>query len=229
MKKVISKVFFEHGIRFVFSTRSKVPWILKEGTQERFFESSDYVFTPGKDEIIRGASDPKACDGWVVTFGEMLYRVVDAVDRLATKEKGLKIGVINKVSVNLVDEEALQLIGNSKFVLVAESWNEKTGLGSRLGTMLLERHLTPKFKRMGSTREGCGESQQCTFIRDNGLTESVPDVIGGLTEQIPSVSSIPSLTQQRADTRLYYRFQGLDPQSIITEIQCVVPSCTGPS
>lgn len=164
MKAVVSKVFFEHGIRFVFSTRSKVPWILKEGSKtERHFDNSDYQFTPGKDEIIRGASDPKKCDGWVVTFGEMLYRVVDAVDRLAEKEQGLKIGVINKVSVNAIDEEALQLIGNSNWVLVAESWNQNTGLGSRLGTMLLERHLTPKFKRIGATKEGCG-----------GLTEQIP-------------------------------------------------------
>lgn len=60
------------------------------------------------------------------------YRVVDAVDRLSEKEKGFKVGVINKVSVNLIDEEAMNLIGNSKFVLVCESWNEKTGLGSRV-------------------------------------------------------------------------------------------------
>jgi len=163
MKAVVSQVFFEHGVRFIFSTRAKVPWILKEGTNERYFESSDYKFVPGKDEIIRGAADPKACVGWVVTFGEMLYRVVDAVDRLSEKEKGFKVGVINKVSINLIDEEAMNLIGNSKFVLVCESWNEKTGLGSRLGTQLLERNLTPKYARMGTTKEGCG-----------GLTEQIP-------------------------------------------------------
>ena len=74
------------------------------------------------------------------------YRVVDAVDRLNETEKGLvRIGVINKVSVNLVsacgyvapatlkrdqqiDEESLNLIGNSKFVLVAESWSRFFGL-----------------------------------------------------------------------------------------------------
>ncbi|CAD6578788.1 MAG: hypothetical protein CYPHOPRED_000673 [Cyphobasidiales sp. Tagirdzhanova-0007] len=198
MRKVVSQVFFEHGIRFIFSTRAKVPWILKENSQERFFDSDDYKFVPGKDEIIRGADDPKAITGWVVTFGEMLYRVVDAVDRLNETEKGLvRIGVINKVSVNLVsacgyvapatlkrdqqiDEESLNLIGNSKFVLVAESWNEKTGLGSRMGTQLLERNYAPKFKRMGATREGCG----------------------GLSEQIP--------------------FQGLDSQSVLVELQKLI-------
>lgn len=72
MKKVVSRVFFEHGIRFIFSTRAKVPWILKENSTERFFDSDDYKFVPGKDEIVRGADDPRACTGWVVTFGEML-------------------------------------------------------------------------------------------------------------------------------------------------------------
>lgn len=123
MHKVIEKVLFAHGIRFVFSTRAKVPWILKENSQERFFDNPDYEFVPGKDEIIRGADDPKSVTGWVVTFGEMLYRVVDAVDRLNSTEKGVRVGVINKVSVNLIDEEVMNLIGNSKFVIVAESWS----------------------------------------------------------------------------------------------------------
>lgn len=102
VKKVVSKVFFEHGLRFIFSTRSKVPWILKENSTERFYDNPDYEFIPGKDEIVRGADDPKSCTGWVVTFGEMLYRVVDAVDRINSTEKGMRVGVINKVSINLV-------------------------------------------------------------------------------------------------------------------------------
>lgn len=71
MTKVVEKVFFQHGIRFIFSTRAKVPWILKENSQERFFDSPSYEFVPGKDEIVRGATDLKAVTGWVVTFGEV--------------------------------------------------------------------------------------------------------------------------------------------------------------
>lgn len=99
----------------------------------------------------------------------MLYRVVDAVDRLSEKEKGFKVGVINKVSINAIDEDTMNLvspfshilfpspgpnlsvltvrmpppqIGNSKFVLVAESWNEKTGLGARVSRQLLAEHCS---------------------------------------------------------------------------------------
>ena len=96
MIAIIERVFFERGLRFVFSTRSKVPWILKEdGT--RYFEGN-YKFVPGKDEVI---AEGKA--GYVVSFGEMLYRSWDAV--LRCRQQGLDVGLINKPSLNVVDEQ----------------------------------------------------------------------------------------------------------------------------
>ena len=97
MKAIVNSVFFERGLRFIFSTRSKVPWILKEDGKTRFFEG-DYRFVPGKDEIIL---EGKA--GYVVSFGEMLYRSMDAV--LRCREQGLDVGLINKPSLNVVDEQ----------------------------------------------------------------------------------------------------------------------------
>ncbi len=96
MIAVIQRVFFERGIRFVFSTRSKVPWILNEdGT--RFFEGN-YQFVPGKDEVIA-----EGTAGYVISFGEMLYRSWDAV--LRCRKEGLDVGLINKPTLNIVDEE----------------------------------------------------------------------------------------------------------------------------
>ena len=97
MIAVIQRVFFERGLRFVFSTRSKVPWILKEDGKTKFF-GDGYEFIPGKDETIL---DGKA--GYVVSFGEMLYRSLDAVMRC--REMGLDVGLINKPTLNIVDEE----------------------------------------------------------------------------------------------------------------------------
>jgi len=149
MDAIIDKVLYDQGMRFVFSTRSKVPWILKEdGT--RFYDK-EYKFVPGKDEIIRGDKDSI---GWIVTFGELVYRSLDAVEKL--RAEGLNVGLINKSSINVIDEDAMKMVGASKAVLVAESWNQKTGLGSKFGTWLLERGLTPKYGYMGTTREGCG-------------------------------------------------------------------------
>ncbi|KAH6909286.1 transketolase [Coprinopsis sp. MPI-PUGE-AT-0042] len=155
MVAVVKKVFFNRGTRFIFSTRSKVPWILKEDGKTRFFED-DYEFVPGKDEVI-----VEGTAGYVVSFGEMLYRAWDAV--LRCRQEGLDVGLINKPTLNVVDEQVIKKIGSSPFVLVVESLNQKTGLGSKFGTWLLERQLTPKYGYMGTTKEGCG-----------GLWEQIP-------------------------------------------------------
>ncbi|TFK73252.1 transketolase [Pluteus cervinus] len=155
MVAVIKRVLFEHGIRFVLSTRSKVPWILKENSQTRFFEDN-YEFVPGKDEVIAHGTA-----GYVVSFGEMLYRSWDAV--LRCRQEGIDVGLINKPTLSSVDEEVITTIGKSPFVLVVESFNVKTGLGSKFGTWLLERGLTPKYAYLGTSKEGCG-----------GLWEQIP-------------------------------------------------------
>lgn len=96
MIAIVKRVFFERGLRFIFSTRAKVPWILKEDGS-KFFEG-DYEFVPGKDDVIL---EGKA--GYVVTFGEMLYRSYDAVQRC--RQEGLDVGLINKPCLNVVDEQ----------------------------------------------------------------------------------------------------------------------------
>ncbi|KAK0450338.1 thiamine diphosphate-binding protein [Desarmillaria tabescens] len=148
MIAVIKRVFFERGMRFVFSNRSKVPYILKEDGKTKYF-GDDYEFIPGKDEII---AEGKA--GYVMSFGEMLYRSWDAV--LRCRQKGINVGLINKPTLSSVDEEVTKMIGSSPFVLVVETFNTKTGIGSKYGTWLLERGLTPKYAHMGATKAGSG-------------------------------------------------------------------------
>jgi len=147
MKACVDSIFFDPGLRFVFSTRSKVPMIL-DGNGNEFF-GGDYQFVPGKDEVIR-----EGTQGYVIAFGESLYRALDAVERL--KQEGIDVGLINKPTLNVIDEDMLQKVGSSPMVLVVESFNRKTGLGSRYGSWLLERGLTPKFAHIGTHKEGCG-------------------------------------------------------------------------
>ncbi|KAH8886157.1 putative transketolase [Thozetella sp. PMI_491] len=148
MRACVSKVLWDEGIRLVLSTRAKCPLILKENSEEPFF-GEGYEFPPGKDEYIRVGTA-----GYVIAFGEMVYRALDAVDRL--RSEGIDVGLVNKATLNVVDEESIQKFGSTPFVLVVESLNQKTGLGSKLGTWLLERQLTPKYKYIGTTKEGCG-------------------------------------------------------------------------
>ncbi|KAI0257821.1 thiamine diphosphate-binding protein [Gloeopeniophorella convolvens] len=152
MKAIIKRVFFERGLRFVFSTRAKVPYLLKPNTDEKFF-GDDYQFVPGKDEVIL-----EGTAGYVVSYGDMLYRSYDAI--LRVRQEGLDVGLINKPTLNLVDEQVIRRIGTSPFVLVVESLSQKTGLGSKFGTWLLERQLTPKYGYMGTNKEGCGGLQE---------------------------------------------------------------------
>lgn len=155
MKAVLNSVFNDPGLRFVFSTRSATPFILDENGKP-FFENG-YTFTPGKDEIIREGSA-----GYIVSYGEMLYRCLDAVERL--KSENIDIGLINKPTLNVIDEDMLQKIGAGNFAMVVETQNIKTGLGSKFGTWLLERGLKPKYAHMGSFKEGSG-----------GIGEQIPN------------------------------------------------------
>ncbi len=147
MTACVDSIFFDPGLRFVFSTRSKVPGILDANGNDFF--GGDYKFVSGKDEVIR-----EGTQGYVVSFGECLYRALDAVERL--KKEGIDVGLINKPTLNVVDEDMMAKLGASPMVLVVEAFNQKTGLGSRFGTWLLERGFTPKFAHLGTHIEGCG-------------------------------------------------------------------------
>ncbi|MFN6570268.1 transketolase C-terminal domain-containing protein [Dendronalium sp. ChiSLP03b] len=147
MKACVEAVFFEPGLRFIFSTRSKVPNIQDSNGNDLF--GSGYKFVPGKDEVIR-----EGTQGYIISFGDALYRALDAVERL--KQEGLDVGLINKPTLNVIDEEAIAKIGNAPFVLVVEAFNRRTGLGSRFGSWLLERGYTPKYAHLGTHKEGCG-------------------------------------------------------------------------
>jgi len=147
MRACVEAIFDQPGLRFIFSTRSKVPNILTLDGDDFFGEG--YRFTPGQDEVIR-----EGTAGYIVSFGDALYRAVDAVERL--RQEGIDVGLINKPTLNVVDEAMLAKVGQAPFVLVVEAFNRRTGLGSRYGTWLLERGLTPKYAHLGTHKEGCG-------------------------------------------------------------------------
>lgn len=154
LKAVLNTVFHETGLRFIFSTRSATPYILAE-TGKPFFDDR-YRFLPGKDDLIRTGTD-----GYIVSYGEMLYRCLDVVETLKTR--GIHIGLVNKTTLNVADADMLKRIGESSAVLVVETQNAKTGLGSRMGTWLLEKGLHCRYGALGTRRDGRG-----------GLSEQIP-------------------------------------------------------
>ncbi|MDR2551287.1 MAG: transketolase [Desulfobulbus sp.] len=154
LRSILTAIFDDPGLRFVFSTRSGTPFILDEQGNKRFGDG--YVFKRDSDEIIRSGKD-----GYIVSYGEMLYRCLHAVELL--KQEGIDIGLINKPVLNAVDEATLATAGASPMVLVVETQNSKTGLGIRYGSWLLERGFTPKYGAMGTWKDGAG-----------GLSEQIP-------------------------------------------------------
>lgn len=154
LKAIVETIFNDEGIRYVFTTRSKVPFICNAKGAKLYDDG--YTFTPGKDEVVREGSA-----GYVVSYGELLYRALDAVER--ARAEGIDVGLINKPTLNIADDDMLAKVGGAPFALVVEGQNSNTGLGTRYGTWLLERGLSPKYAHMGVTRPG-----------DGGIQEHVP-------------------------------------------------------
>jgi transketolase len=143
----VKKIFNDPGLRYIFSTRSAVPDILKEDGTPLF---KDQPFVPGKDDVVRASNG----GGYIVSFGETLYRALDAVIKL--NEAGVKVGLINKPTLNVYDPATMKLLAAAPFVLVAESFNVSTGLGSRFGSELLKAGFKGRYNNIGTHQEGCG-------------------------------------------------------------------------
>jgi transketolase C-terminal domain/subunit len=173
MKALLQRIFFDTGLRFVFSTRSATPIILDEAGNPYF--GPDYRFESGKDDLVRDGED-----ALIVSYGEMLYRSLDAVERL--RDKGLRIALVNKATLNVVDETMLQRIGRSGAVLVVESQNVKTGLGSKMGSWLLERGFSPKYRTLAVSKlgkGGLGEQIRYQGLDPEGIMGAMMQLISG--------------------------------------------------
>jgi transketolase len=144
----VKRIFNDPGLRFVFSTRAAVPDILDNDGKPLY---QGKAFEPGKDSVVRDAGPG---GGYVVSVGETVYRALDAVIRL--QEQGVKVGLVNKPTINVVDKDMMKRLAAAPFVLLTEGWNVNTGLGSRFGSYLLKAGFKGKYNHIGTHREGCG-------------------------------------------------------------------------
>jgi transketolase len=144
----VKRIFNDPGLRFLFTTRAPVPDILDDDGKPLY---QGKQFEPGKDDIVRAAP---AGGGYIVAMGEIVYRALDATLRL--QEQGVAVGLINKSTVNVVDADMMKKLSGAAFVLVAEGWNVKTGLGSRFGSYLLQAGFKGRYNHIGTHLEGSG-------------------------------------------------------------------------
>merc|ERR1711937_396827 len=70
--KMMEKIFWDPGLRFIFSLRSPVPQLLDEAGKPYYTDS--YEFVTGKDDVLLEGKD-----GYIIAFGDALYRANDAV------------------------------------------------------------------------------------------------------------------------------------------------------
>ncbi|OIO64587.1 hypothetical protein AUJ68_05630 [Candidatus Woesearchaeota archaeon CG1_02_57_44] len=146
----VRAIFDDPGLRFVLTTRSATPKIINaDGTEFFSAEKSGYQFRPGKDDVIRPGSD-----GYVVSYGECLYRALSAVQQ--ARLNGRDVGLINKSTLNAWDPETFERLQDAPFVLFVESQNRRNGVGSRMGTELLKHGFHGQYDYLGSTRSGVG-------------------------------------------------------------------------
>jgi transketolase C-terminal domain/subunit len=75
---------------------------------------------------------------------------------IGLKEKGLEAGLVNKATLNVVDESMMRTLAQAPWVLVVEGWNVKTGLGSRFGGYLLRYGFKGRYAHLGTHLEGSG-------------------------------------------------------------------------
>ncbi len=144
----VKRIFNDPGLRFLFSTRAPVPDILDENGQPLY---AGKAFDPLADTVVREAP---VGGGYIVAMGETVYRALDAV--ITLQEQGVKVGLINKATLNVVDETMMKRLAAAPFVLVAEGWNVRTGLGSRFGSLLLQAGFKGRYNHVGVHREGVG-------------------------------------------------------------------------
>ena len=144
----LKRIFFDKGLRFLFSNRAAVPDLLDERGAP-FYQGR--AFEPGVDDVIRETSG----GGYVVSFGEVVYRALDAVTTFNAKAK-VRAGLVNKSTLNVVDPKMMAKLAAAPWVLVAEGYNVKTGLGSRFGSYLLKAGFRGRYDHIGVHQEGCG-------------------------------------------------------------------------
>jgi len=145
----LKTIFPQEGLRFLFSNRAPVPDLLDEAGKPLY---KDQPFEVGKDYVVREAG---AGGGYVVAFGESVYRALDAIITLDEKG-GPAAGLINKPTLNVVDLAMMKKLAAAPWVLVVEAYNVKTGLGSRFGSYLLKAGFKGNFDHIGVHKEGSG-------------------------------------------------------------------------
>ena len=157
--RIIRYVATSRGNVFVGMGRSKLPVVLKEdGTP---FFGKDYVFTPGKADLLRAGEAAT-----FITFGSVVPRVLTAWERL--KEEGISVAVLNMASLRPLDEEAIISAARRGPILVVEDHVTETGLSALVAKTLALHGVSARLSCRGVSRYG-SSGKPDDLYREQGL------------------------------------------------------------
>lgn len=143
--RVIRFVAKTHGNFLVPMGRSPIPILLKEEGTPLFGDS--YEFKYGQADLIRNGKD-----GAIITTGGMVYRAVQAWQKL--KEKGVEVQVINISCLSDLDKGPILKAAKTGIIITYEDHHIQTGLGSLIANFLAEQGLGIRFRKLGITKYG---------------------------------------------------------------------------
>jgi len=143
--RVIRYVAQSPGNFLVAMGRSPVPILLSEGGSPFF--ADPYAFHYGRADLIRNGKD-----GAIISTGNMVYRAVQAWQKL--KEKGIEVQVLNISCLSDLDVRGIQAAAKTGLIVTYEDHHIQTGLGSLVANVLAEKRLGTRFRKMGITRYG---------------------------------------------------------------------------
>lgn len=139
--RVIRYIAKTYGNFVVAMGRSKLPIIVDENG-EPFF-GKNYEFKYGKIDVIRDGTDPI-----LIAYGSTLHVAVNVANKL--RNHGMNPVVLNISCPYDIDEEVLKKYIPDKRVFVIEDHNVFTGLGTIIGSLILEKGLIPdRFVKIG--------------------------------------------------------------------------------
>ena len=143
--RIIRYVAKTYGNFLVAMGRSPIPILLTEEGTPLFGDS--YEFKYGQADLIRNGKD-----GAIITTGGMVYRAVQAWQKL--KEKGVEVQVTNISCLSDLDKEAILNSAKTGIIITYEDHHIQTGLGSLIGNFLAEQGLGIHFRKLGITKYG---------------------------------------------------------------------------
>ncbi len=143
--RVIRFVAKTYGNFLVAMGRSPIPILLREEGTPLF--GSSYEFKYGQADLIRNGKD-----GAIITTGGMVYRAVQAWQKL--KEKGVEVQVINISCLSDLDKGPILKAAKTGIIITYEDHHIQTGLGSLIANFLAEQGLGIRFRKLGITKYG---------------------------------------------------------------------------